>query len=104
MTTYRWMIAGWALLAAAALLALVSIWAAFDALQPVTAQPPGPGPVPVSVAARDFLRAVVLGVLAGTSFFTGLACFFWEAAQQRRRRLDQILDRLEAGSHHDRPV
>jgi hypothetical protein len=43
-------------------------------------------------------------VLAGTAFFTGLACFFWDAAQQRRRRLDQILDRLEARTRDDRPV
>jgi hypothetical protein len=43
-------------------------------------------------------------VLAGTAFFTGLACFFWDAAQQRRRRLDQILDRLESRTRNDRPV
>jgi hypothetical protein len=102
MTAHRWIIAGWVFLTAAALLAVVSIWEAFDAFQPVTAQPLGPDSG--TVAARVLLRAVVLGVLAGTAFFTGLACFFWEAARQRRGRLDQILDRLETRTRGDRPA
>ena len=102
MTTYRWMIAGWVFLGVAALLAVVSIVEAFDALQPVTAQSFGTGPGTAPDAARVLLRAVVLGVLAGTAFFTGLACFFWDAARQRRRRLDLILDRLEASTRDDR--
>jgi hypothetical protein len=104
MTVHRWIIAGWVFLTAAALLAVVSIWEAFDAFQPVTAQPFGPDPGAATVAARVLLRAIVLGVLAGTAFFTGLACFFWEAARQRRERLDQILDRLEARTRGDRPI
>jgi hypothetical protein len=90
MNPQRWTIAGWVFLAAAALLALASVWEAFDSLRTVTVQPLGPGIGTTAVAANVLLRAVVLGVLAGTAFFTGLACFFWGAA----RRLEQILDRL----------
>jgi hypothetical protein len=104
MTTHRWTIAGWIFIAAAVLLAVASVWKAFDALHPITAQPLGPSPAAATVAAPVLMRAIVLGVLAGTAFFTGLACFFWGAAQQRCRRLEQILDRLEARTSNDRPV
>jgi hypothetical protein len=100
MNTHRWTAAGWVFVAAAALLAVASIVEAFDALRP--ADPPLPGIT--TIAASVLLRAIVLGVLAGTAFFSGLACFFWGAAQQRRRRLEQILDRLEPRTAADPPV
>lgn len=104
MTTQRWMTAGWVFLPATALLALASVWKAFDSIRSVAVPSLGSGPDITTVAAPVLLRAIVLGVLAGTAFFTGLACFFWGAAQRRCHRVEQILDRLEANAGGDRSV
>jgi hypothetical protein len=42
----------------------------------------------------DFLRGLVLAVLAGVAFFSGLACFFWSASRRRQELLEEILQRL----------
>lgn len=104
MTIHRWMTAGWVFLAATALFALASVWEAFDSLQTVTMRSLGPGTDITTISTPVLLRAIVLGVLAGTAFFTGLACFFWGAARHRGRLLEQMLDRLEANAGRDRSV
>ena len=97
MTPRRWTVTGWALLVATVLLAVVSVSEAFDAIKPAAVPPPlPPAAKPTTIAVHTLLWAIVLGVLAGVAFFTGLACFFWSAAQQRRRRLDEILRRLNS--------
>lgn len=93
MTPRQWTITGWVLIAAAALLAAVSVSTAFVALSTVSPLLAGAPAAP----SRTFLLAVVLGVLAGVAFFSGLACFFWSAAERHRERLDAILRRLDAG-------
>lgn len=96
MTPYRWNIAGWAFLAATVVLAVVSAVLAVDAIGgvglTVTAGTVGYSPVsPV-----EFLSGVICGVLAGATFFSGLACFFWGALLTSRRQLAQILESLRA--------
>jgi TRAP-type uncharacterized transport system fused permease subunit len=103
MTPRRWAITGWALITATVLLAVVSVSEAFAAIRPTARRPFPPQAGGTRIDVPVLLLAVVLGVLAGVAFFTGLACFFWNAAQQRRRRLDQILYHLEGRSTGIRP-
>lgn len=95
MTPRQWTVTGWVLLGAAALLAVVSAVVAFVAVRPGASLPTN--------ATTVFVLAIVVGVLAGVAFFSGLACFFWSAAQQRRDQLAEILDRLEARTGGARP-
>ena len=40
------------------------------------------------------MLGLVLAVLAGVAFFSGMACFFWGAMLDSRRRLAEILQSL----------
>ena len=97
MTSKTWIIAGWALMAGAALLAVVAAVQVFASIDndpgvavPLRRDVPAPHVIQVTV----FLRGVVAAVLAGVAFFSGLACFSWSATRRRDDLLEQILRRL----------
>jgi hypothetical protein len=46
--------------------------------------------------AFGLMLGVVLAVLAGVTFFSGMACFFWGAMLDSRQRMAEILQSL----HH----
>jgi hypothetical protein len=45
----------------------------------------------------ELLLGVVLAVLAGVAFFSGIACFFWGAMLDSRQRMARILQSLHRG-------
>lgn len=97
MTPYRWNIAGWAFLIATVVLGVVSAVLALDAVSGVRLLVPGISIVgPVGYSPVEFLSGVICGVLAGMTFFSGLACFFWSALLTSRRQLARILESIRA--------
>ncbi|GAA2620911.1 hypothetical protein SMC26_17090 [Actinomadura fulvescens] len=97
MTPQRWIILGWAFLTLAAILAIASTQQVFASLQPVPFRPMvlrEADQGPQTIEATAFLRGVVLAVLSGAAFFSGLASFFWSAAKRRDDRLGELLERL----------
>ncbi|MBO0770186.1 MAG: hypothetical protein J2P35_01875 [Actinobacteria bacterium] len=97
MTPHRWIIIGWVCIAATAVLAAVAAFLALDAFSPPIMRPltapqvivPGPGAAPA-----ELMGGFITAVLAGVSFFTGLACFFWAALLDSRQQLASILELL----------
>ncbi len=99
MTPQSWKIAGLIAVAVAVILAIVAIVQAFFAVgRPVPVESPALDRVRVVgwIGAAALMRALVLAVLAGVAFFTGLACFFWSAMVEGRLQRAEIIERLAA--------
>lgn len=96
MTPRRWFVAGWLFLIAAAGLAVSGATLALAATDGLYVQPDTvPGNVlPVGPDTAELMIGVILAVLAGVAFFSGLACFFWGATLDSRQRMEQILQSL----------
>lgn len=92
----RWLVAGWLFFVATAGLAVSGAILALAAVcgqhvQPYTAL----GSIlPARLDSSEFIIGIILAVLAGVAFFSGLACFFWGAMLASRQRMEQILQSL----------
>lgn len=92
MTPQRWIIAGWVLMAAVPVFGGVSLVQALDSVHhDMRILPVNPPP---AVDAGQLLGAVILAVIAGVAFFSGLACFFWSAMLESRQQTARILEAL----------
>ncbi|MEV4252250.1 hypothetical protein AB0J52_03660 [Spirillospora sp. NPDC049652] len=97
MRSKEWMTAGWVFMAATAGLASLSALLVFTSIERDTyfaftgrdAFFP-----PVRIHVSSFVGGVVAAVLAGATFFLGLASFFWSASLARQAVLEEILRRL----------
>ncbi|MFB4314019.1 hypothetical protein [Actinomadura sp. 21ATH] len=96
MTPKRWIVLGWCALAVAALLALVGALQVFGSVTSPSFRTLeiGRGQEARLLDPVAFLRGLVLAVLAGVAFFSGLACFFWSASRRRQELFEEILQRL----------
>jgi hypothetical protein len=96
MTPRHWFVAGWLFIAATAGLAVAG------AVLVLTAVSGGFRVYPASLQVifssswnpSGFLLGLVLAVLAGVAFFSGMACFFWGAMLDSRQRMAEILQSL----------
>ena len=84
---------GWAFAAVTGGLSIAAIFQTLNATTRVCFQPetangllqfscPGAGP--------EFLRGIICAVLAGATFFSGLACFYWAAHLRTMQLMTQI--------------
>jgi hypothetical protein len=102
MTPRHWFAAGWIFIIAAAALAVVAAVLALNAVSGHNAQVFVGSPGITFAAGQDSFRlllGVVLAVLAGVAFFSGIACFFWGAMLDGRQRMAQILQSARAPGH-----
>jgi hypothetical protein len=106
MTPRHWFVIGWLFIVATAGLALAGGVLVLNALSggyqayPAPQIILGPTHTPFSL-----ILGVVLAVLAGVTFFSGIACFFWGAMLDSRQQMTQILQSLaglSGGRSHDR--
>lgn len=88
-----WKVAGWLLVAIAAVLAVIAAIMALDAVSqpdvivPYIPGPGQPGPSRLVLAPVELLRAVIIAVLSGVAFFGGLTCFLLGVLNALRRQL-----------------
>ena len=86
MTPRAWIIAGWVLIAAAAVSAIVAVIAVLGSgsavvcvqLAGVTC-PGNRAQLLPALGGTQFLDGIICAVGAGVAFFSALACFFWAA-------------------------
>lgn len=86
------MAVGWGFMAVSAALAVVAIVEALGATR-VGLQPAGPSGYILPVSASfpgQLMHAVILAVLSGVAFFSGIGCFFWGVLRDARAQLDEI--------------
>jgi hypothetical protein len=96
MTPRHWFIAGWlfvvataGLAAAGGVLVLNAVDSGFQVCPASSQIVLGPSQTPFGL-----MLGVVLAVLAGVAFFSGMACFFWGAMLDSRQRMAEILRAL----------
>jgi hypothetical protein len=98
MSPRHWFVAGWLFIAATAGLAIAGAVLVLNAVSrgfevyPASSQiivGLGPSQTPFGL-----MLGVVLAVLAGVAFFSGMACFFWGAMLDSRQRMAEILQSL----------
>lgn len=97
MSPRHWFVAGWvfisttAVLGAAGAVLVLTASSGHDQLYPdsssqIVFQP--------SQSPSGLMLGIVLAVLAGVAFFSGMACFFWGAMADSRQRMTEILQSL----------
>jgi hypothetical protein len=96
MTPRHWFIAGWlfivataGLAAAGGVLVLNAVGSGFQVYPASSQIVLGPRQTPFGL-----MLGIVLAVLAGVAFFSGMACFFWGAMLDSRQRMAEILRAL----------
>jgi hypothetical protein len=96
MTPRHWFVAGWVFIAATAGLAVAGAVLVLNAVSGGVQFYPAPSQVIFSPRWTPFglMLGVVLAVLAGVAFFSGMACFFWGAMLDSRQRMAEILQSL----------
>jgi hypothetical protein len=106
MTPRHWFVVGWLFIVATAGLAVAGSVLVLSALSSGYQVYPAPqiilGPTHTSFS---LMLGVILAVLAGVGFFSGIACFFWGAMLDSRQQMAQILQSLpgpSGGRSHDR--
>jgi len=92
----HWFVAGWLSIAATAGLAVAGAVLVLDAVSSGFQVYPASSQIVVGPSQTPFglMLGVVLAVLAGVAFFSGLACFFWGAMLDSRQRMAEILQSL----------
>lgn len=87
----RWFVAGWLFFIAMAGLAVSGAILALAAVGRIYFQPytTPVNPVPTSPDLTELVLGIILAVLAGVAFFSGLACFFWGAMLGSRQRMGE---------------
>jgi hypothetical protein len=97
MTLRRWFVAGWLFIAATAGLAVAGAVLVLDAFGKGFQVYPASSQIIFnpSQTPSGLMLGVVLAVLAGVAFFSGLACFFWGAMSDSRQRMAEILQSLQ---------
>ena len=96
MTPRRWFVVGWLFIVATAGLAVAGSVLVLSALSGGYQPYPVSSQIIVSPAHTPFslMLGVILAVLAGVTFFSGMACFFWGALLDSRQRMAAILRSL----------
>ncbi|WP_026410875.1 hypothetical protein [Actinomadura oligospora] len=97
MTSDSWISVGRFLMVTAAMLAIVSAGLLFTAIDndPVVVLPMSrDDPRTQAVHITGFMVGIMVAVLAGVAFFSGLASFFWSATLRRHELLEEILRKL----------
>ncbi|MEV5576540.1 hypothetical protein AB0L06_41475 [Spirillospora sp. NPDC052269] len=98
MTSDSWISLGRLLLVTAGVLAVVSAGLVFASIDNTTIirlpQDPNAVPPPMITNFSRFMAGLVVAVLAGATFISGLASFSWAAAVRRHDLLEEILRKL----------
>jgi hypothetical protein len=96
MTPRHWFVAGWLFIAATAGLAVAGAVLVLNAVSRSFQVYPASSQIIVGPSQTPFglMLGVVLAVLAGVAFFSGMACFFWGAMLDSRQRMAEILQSL----------
>jgi hypothetical protein len=95
----RWFVAGWVFIIATAGLAVAGAVLVLNALSGHNQFYAASSQIIFSPSQGTFrlMLGVVLAVLAGVAFFSGLACFFWGAMLDSRQQMAEILQSLHRG-------
>jgi hypothetical protein len=93
MTPRHWFVAGWLFIVATAGLAIAGAVLVLNAVSSGFQVYPASSQIVINPSQTPFglMLGVVLAVLAGVAFFSGLACFFWGAMLDSRQRMTEIL-------------
>jgi hypothetical protein len=96
MTPRHWFVAGWLFMVATAGLAVAGSVLVLSALSGGGQFYPDSSQIIVGPTHTPFslMLGVVLAVLAGVTFFSGIACFFWGAMLDSRQRMAELLRSL----------
>ena len=89
----HWFVAGWLFIVAAAGLAIAGAVLVLNAVSSGFQVYPAPEHIILGPGQTPFglMLGLVIAVLAGVAFFSGLACFFWGAMLDSRQRMTEIL-------------
>jgi len=92
----HWFVAGWLFIAATAGLAVAGGVLVLNAVSGGFHVYPASSQIIIGPSQTPFglMLGVVLAVLAGVAFFSGMACFFWGAMLDSRQRMAEILQSL----------
>jgi hypothetical protein len=92
----HWFVAGWLFIAATAGLAVAGGVLVLNAVSGGFQVYPASSQIIIDPSHTPFglMLGVVLAVLAGVAFFSGMACFFWGAMLDSRQRMTEILQAL----------
>ena len=92
----HWFAAGWLFIVATAGLAIAGAVLVLNSVNRGFQVYPQSSQIVVSPSQTPFglMLGVVLAVLAGVAFFSGMACFFWGAMLDSRHRMAEILQAL----------
>ena len=92
----RWFVAGWVFIIATAVLAVAGAVLVLNAVSGHDQFYAGSSQIVFSPshAPSGLMVGVVLAVLAGVAFFSGMACFFWGAMLDSRQQMAEILKSL----------
>jgi len=92
----HWFVAGWLFIAATAGLAIAGGVLVLNSVSRGLQFYPASSQIVFSPNQTpfDLMLGVVLAVLAGVAFFSGMACFFWGAMLDSRQRMAEILQAL----------
>jgi hypothetical protein len=96
MTPRHWLVAGWLFIVATAGLAVAGAVLVLNAVSGGIQVYPDSAQIVFSPSRTPFglVLGLVLAVLAGVAFFSGIACFFWGALSDSRQRMAEILQSL----------